>query len=182
MIRLFHNELETDMIKTRWRGFAADLVWQVPAIVLIAVILAISVNHFRPNGLPLIGNAARGPDRLRDGAGEQSTISLEEARALFLTNGAVFIDARPAELYRYGHIKGALNLPIDSFEEMSPAVFEQVPSDSYVIVYCDGEDCPLSHEVALQMAAKGYLNAHVLANGWTVWQDAGLPVQTTGKD
>ncbi|HYA41805.1 MAG TPA: rhodanese-like domain-containing protein [Syntrophobacteraceae bacterium] len=159
-------------------NFITDALWQGLAIILIAVALSLSVNHFRQDGLPLVGKPVPGPSSLETpGSWREAVISIEEARALFLTNGAVFIDARPEEVYRCGHIKGALNLPPDSLEESLPAVMAQIPLDSFIITYCDGEDCPLSKEAALQLAAKGYSNVQVLVNGWSAWQDAGLPAE-----
>ena len=106
----------------------------------MAAAISLGVNHFgtadwrwSATGLPKPHRAAQ----KRPG----NVISIEEARALFLTNGAVFIDARPAEAYRSGHIQGALNLPPDNFEESLPDIMEQVPPDSLIITYCDGENC-----------------------------------------
>lgn len=145
-------------------------------IVLIAAALSLLVNHFRPNGLPLAGRIASkaAPNDSENSQG--SLVSIEEARALFFAHGAVFIDARPEEAYRSGHIEGALNLPADSLDQTLPRVVSKVSPDSLVIAYCDGEHCSLSREVALQLSAKGYPHVMVLLNGWTLWRDAGLPV------
>jgi len=150
-------------------------------IALMAVILSLLVNHFRPAGLPISGQFSRVSSSEGGEAVGQYVITIEEARALFLTNGAVFIDARSAEVYREGHIRGALNLPLDSLDEMLPDVMAQVPPDSIVITYCDGQNCPFSKDVALQLAAKGYPHVRILINGWTVWKEAGLPVEGSSK-
>jgi len=158
--------------------FVTDALRQGMAIVLIAVVLSLLVNHFRQGGLPLVGGPVRGLSSLKTAGGwGETVISIEEARALFLTDGAVFIDARPEELYRSGHIKGALNLPPETFEESLPVVMAQIPPDSFIITYCDGEDCHMSNDAALQLSAKGYSNVQVLVNGWSAWQNAGLPVE-----
>jgi 3-mercaptopyruvate sulfurtransferase SseA len=47
-----------------------------------------------------------------------------------------------------------------------------------LITYCDGESCDLSHELALFLKEMGFENVRVLVNGWSVWQQAGLPFQT----
>ena len=164
--------------KVRMRNnYIIEVLWQSALIILIAAAISLSVNHFRQGGLPLV----RSPETRSSGsktAGEP-VISIEEARALFFTNGAVFIDARPAEVYRSGHIKGALNLPAEGLEASLPVIMEQVPPDSFVITYCDGENCELSKDVALELSARGYSSVEVLANGWSVWQDAGLPTETS---
>ena len=120
----------------------------------MAAALSLGVNYFRNDGLTLVGG--RSPVAAPGGmeAASEDVIPLDEATALFLTNGAVFIDARPAESYRSGHIQGALNLPPDSFEQSLPAVREQIPPDSLIITYCDGETCTLSKEAARSYPAK----------------------------
>ena len=158
-------------------NFIIEALWQSALILLIAAAASLSVNHFRQGGLPLVASPKAGSSGLKT-AGEP-VVSIEEARALFLTNGAVFIDARPVQVYRSGHIMGALNLPPGNFEESLSAVTAQVPPDSLIITYCDGESCSLSEEAALELSARGYSNVQVLINGWSVWQDAGLPTETT---
>ncbi len=164
--------------KVRMRNnYIIEVLWQSVLIVLIAAALSLSVNHFRQGGLPLVRSpkaGSIGPET----AGEP-VVSIEEARNLFLTNGAVFIDARPAEVYRSGHIRGALNLPQESLEESLSVITAQIPPDSLIITYCDGESCSLSKEAAMELSARGYSNVQVLVNGWSVWQDAGLPTETT---
>ena len=158
-------------------NYIIEALWQSVLILSIAAALSLSVNHFRQGGLPLFGSPTAGFSGPKTAV--EPVISIEEARALFLTNGAVFIDARPAEAYRSGHIRGALNLPSESLEESLSAVTAQIPTDSLIITYCDGESCTLSKEAALELSARGYPNVLVLVNGWSVWQDAGLPTETT---
>jgi len=156
-----------------------DAFRQLALILLAAVVLSLGVNHFRRVGLPLSWDSSPKASSGGEKTVEEPVISIEEARALFLTDGAVFVDARPVEVYRHGHIRGALNLPLDSLDEFLPDFMAQVPPDSLVIVYCDGQSCRLSKEVALHLSAKGYSHVQVLVNGWSVWKDAGLPAEST---
>jgi rhodanese-related sulfurtransferase len=169
-------------MKTAHRnGNIIDALWQIALIILMAAALSLGVNHFRRAGLPLVGDwPHKAPSNGVETVGEP-VVSIEEARALFLTNGAVFIDARPAEVYRHGHIRGALNLPLESLDELPADVMAQIPPDALIITYCDGQSCPLSKEVALQLSAIGYSHVQVLVNGWSAWKDAGLPTEKTEK-
>jgi rhodanese-related sulfurtransferase len=54
---------------------------------------------------------------------------------------------------------------------------EQLEGPRTLITYCDGESCDLSHELALFLKEMGFENVRVLVNGWSVWQQAGLPLQ-----
>jgi rhodanese-related sulfurtransferase len=156
-----------------------DALWQMALIILIALAVSLGVNHFRRGGLPFTRELSSRGLSGGDKKAEEPIIKFEEARALFLTNGAVFVDARPAEVYHQGHIRGALNLPLDSLDEYLPDFSVQVPPDSLIITYCDGQSCHLSKEVALQLAAKGYSHVEVLVNGWSVWKDSGLPTESS---
>jgi rhodanese-related sulfurtransferase len=158
------------------------IVWQSGTILVLAIVLSLTVNHFRRDGLPLVGDWSPKAQLNSLPTLEDAIVSLEEARALFLTHGAVFIDARPRELFLAGHIQGALNLPPADIEGIFPQVLQDVPPDSLIIAYCDGESCTLSKELAFELAARGYLHVRVLVNGWTVWQDGKLPVETGDGD
>ncbi len=154
-------------------------LWQSGLIILMAAAVSLGVNYLRRDGLPLVGRRAPEASSIGMQTAQEAIISIDEARALFLTNGAVFIDARPAEAFRSGHIQGALNLPPDDFDQLLPNIREQIPPDSLIITYCDGENCDLSKEAAMQLSGKGYSHVQVLVNGWSAWQDAGLPTEKT---
>ena len=159
--------------------YITKALWQSALIILMAAAISLGVNYFRSDGLTLVGGRSpRVPSNSMETA-QEDVISIEEARALFLTNGAVFIDARPPEAFRSGHIQGALNLPPDDFEQLLPGIREQIPPDSLIITYCDGESCDLSKEAAQQLSGNGYSHVQVLVNGWSAWQDAGLPTEKT---
>ncbi len=170
------------MKTARRNGNVITALWQMALIVLMAAALSVGVNHFRHGGLPLPWDLSPKDSSSAGKTPEEPVISIEEARALFLTNGAVFVDARPAEVYRYGHIRGALNLPLESVDEFLPDFMAQIPPDSLIITYCDGQNCHLSKEVALQLSARGYSHVEVLRNGWSAWKDAGLPTELSAKD
>ena len=53
-----------------------------------------------------------------------------------------------------------------------------VSEERAVITYCDGETCELSMELAVFLRNAGYKNVKVLSNGWSVWKQDGLPVET----
>jgi rhodanese-related sulfurtransferase len=160
----------------RGKSFAVEALRQGILIIFIAAALSFVVNHFRRDGLPLVGGATSKASLNDSNSPGEPLVSLEEARSLFEAHAAVFIDARSGEDYRAGHIEGALNLPADSFDKALPAIELKVPRDSVVIAYCDGDQCSLGREAARQLSAQGYSHVMVLINGWTLWRDAGLPV------
>jgi rhodanese-related sulfurtransferase/uncharacterized membrane protein YphA (DoxX/SURF4 family) len=159
--------------KAVWRRAA----WQVPALVILSVAAALTVNALRVDRLPLAGDFSVSA-RMTTAAGERMDISLEEAQKLFSAHAAVFIDARSAEDYAKGHIQGALSLPWHDVDLDFLNVTQNLDMQAQIVTYCDGETCELSHDLALFLRDAGFLNTRVLINGWTLWQHAGLPVES----
>lgn len=157
------------------RDFSLLALWQVPAIVALALVLALTVNGLRPDGIPLIGQWSG--DAAPSAAGDDSAmVSLAEARRLFETGGGLFIDARSPADFGAGHIHGAVNLPWQGVDERFMAVADRIDSADWIITYCDGKTCELSHFLAGFLREMGYSGARVLNNGLSVWRQAGLPV------
>jgi rhodanese-related sulfurtransferase len=147
---------------------------QVSLIIFMAVVVGLGVNWLRTDSLPLVGDWP-----VKTGtAGDTPAIPLTEAARLFSEQAALFIDARYEEDYADGHIKGALNLPWDdAVHTRFLKIAGAIPPDRVIITYCDGETCHLSHDLAVFLREKGFETARELVNGWTVWRDAGLPVE-----
>jgi rhodanese-related sulfurtransferase len=146
-------------------------------IVLAATAIALISNHFQQAPLPLVGDWS--PEaRLISPSGRQMAISLNDAKALSQSKGAVFMDARPFKEFANGHIQGAKSLPWHEAEQQVMDVIADLSNDSVIITYCDGDSCNLSKELALFLETLGFSNVRILVNGWTVWRDAGLPVET----
>ena len=101
-------------------------------------------------------------------------ISLDEAGQLWLASGGFFLDARTATNYAAGHITGAYNLPVEHFETYYPQVASLLTLESRLVVYCDGMLCDLSHDLMIRLRQLGYKRVHILQNGWTAWNEAGL--------
>lgn len=156
-----------------------QIICQSSVIFAIAVVAGVAVNFFRADGLPWRADWSA-INQLSPDAAENFFISLDEAKIRFFTQSAVFIDARSQELYRAGHIQGALNLPFQDFDNRFPEVVEKIPLETAIITYCDGVSCNLSEELALSLEKMGYQNVQVLTNGWTLWRRSNLPIATGG--
>lgn len=141
-------------------------------ILLLGAGLGLLNNAISPKGIPLITPPKKAPD-----PGE--FIPLEKARELW-SGGGFVLDARSPEDFEAGHIANALNLPAEEFDEYFVKLAPMLPPDAPIIVYCDGEDCELSHRLAERLKEQGFTNVQMLFNGWTVWQNAGLPTETGG--
>ncbi len=151
-------------------------MWQVPAILLIATVVAVAVNQLRPDErLPLL--ATHRPAATAQTPDEEERISLQQARQLFAQDGAIFLDARPRDDYLRGHIRGALSLPWMEVDERIADIADRLSADKIIITYCDGERCTLSHHLARYLKDMGFGRVRVLTNGWSLWRQNGLPVE-----
>ena len=158
------------------------LAWrQGVHISLLAALLGLLVNEFRPDRIALFADWSI-EARIMENPGEFTLVSLEEARRLCASSRAVFIDSRSPEAYRQGHILCAENLPWEAMYEHMDRITAGIPMDATIIVYCDGEDCMLSEYVARELFYMGYDHVKVLVNGWTKWLEAGLPVGPEDED
>lgn len=156
------------------------VAWQLATVVLIAAAIGLTSNQMRTARLPLIGDWS--PEaQLTTPAGDSLVISLTDAEVMYYAHAAIFLDARSPEGYQEGHIEGALNLPWEGppWEDLDTRIAEKLRDyspETTFITYCDGDACSLSGELARAMLEHGYTDVRVLVNGWTLWQDRGLPV------
>ncbi|MEW6258940.1 MAG: rhodanese-like domain-containing protein [Thermodesulfobacteriota bacterium] len=134
------------------------------------------LNALRPDPFPWIGDYSE-ESRLTSPTGRKLAIPLDEAFLLYDRRQALFLDARNASDYAAGHIAGALNVPVSEGEERLLQVLDGVPDSTAIITYCDGNNCNLSKELAIMIEAFGFSTVHVLVNGWSVWKQAGYPIE-----
>lgn len=159
-------------------GTLLRAVRQSAVILVFAAGLGILVNLLRPAGMALWGD---GPSEasLAPGPGEDLVISFQEAREHFLSEGALFLDARSPEDYRQGHIRGARNLPWKDYEQYMFEVTADIPQDALIITYCDGEACMSSRQLALVLRDMGFPRVRVLIDGWGLWKQHNLAMESS---
>jgi rhodanese-related sulfurtransferase/DNA-binding transcriptional ArsR family regulator len=81
------------------------------------------------------------------------------------------LDVRPPEEYAFGHLPGAINVPLADLE----SYLGQLPKNQEVVAYCRGPHCVLAYEAVERLRRYG-LQARRLENGYPEWQIAGFPV------
>jgi rhodanese-related sulfurtransferase len=160
--------------KAKHKGIWVRAAWQAAGIILVAAVVGLLLNQVRAGRVPLVVNWLP-KARLTLESGENIAISLEKAHAAFLSKGGVFLDARSPEDYKRGHIQGARNLPWEAVDEYYDSVMADIGENSLIIVYCDGDACALSKDLAVELLFRGYGNVRVLVNGWSAWVKNRLP-------
>lgn len=161
-------------------------------IVILAIIIGIGANAARNvaslDGLPL---DTPWPDNREKVELEippsydpetDSLLSLEDAYNHYLSGNAIFIDAREEFEYDEGHIRGALNLPFDWWDDYWEDVKPYLDKEKEIVVYCGGLDCELSLFAARDLKSLGYEKSYTFFGGWLKWTEAGLPAEITEYD
>jgi rhodanese-related sulfurtransferase/DNA-binding transcriptional ArsR family regulator len=93
--------------------------------------------------------------------------------ARLLKDNAVLLDVRAQQEFEAGHLRGAINIPIDELRDR----LKELPKGRQIITYCRGEFCVFADEAAQILRGKGY-DVVRLEGGWPEWQSEGRPVRT----
>ncbi len=103
-------------------------------------------------------------------------ISRDELRERNKKGLVTVLDVRPSEEYEFGHIPGAINIPIGDIEKC----IKDIPAGQEVIAYCRGPYCVLAFDAVAKLREKGF-GARRLEDGYPEWKAAGLPVELDAK-
>lgn len=149
----------------------------------LSVVSALLVNFFSPRGIALIGdwdtskgvvNAKSKNNPIQHGI---EIDDIEQAKKLYDSGSVLLVDARSAHLYQKGHIKGAVSLPVDRFDEYIDSFLDAHPDASDIVVYCSGRECDQAHRLAQQLMNVGYEKCRVFIDGFEGWRNAGYPIE-----
>lgn len=103
-------------------------------------------------------------------------VELDEIDEL-LSEGAQLVDARNIDVYKAGHLKGAISLPLGDVSSMLDSFSQQVPKDRVLILYCNGFGCPDSFDLGVILLEAGYQQVRVYEAGFPEWRDEGRPLE-----
>ncbi len=104
-------------------------------------------------------------------------ISIQELKKMMDEGKPVtIVDVQPKDVYREGHIKGAVSLPWKA--QISVDEVFSLPKNNPIVVYCDcGPGESDSADVGSQLLQLGLENVKVLADpSIKGWKDAGYPM------
>lgn len=147
-----------------------------------AVILAFTVNSLSPNGIALTGSwdTEDGVITARSKADvvvhDIEIQTIVEAKEIYDSKQAVFIDARDSSVYEKGSIKGAVSFSVYDYEELIETFIARYPLEQKLVTFCSGRECDESHKLAMLLKAEGYTDIRVFIDGFPAWKKEGLPV------
>jgi rhodanese-related sulfurtransferase len=156
---------------TSEKSFLQRTIREASLIVVVSVIVGLAYSGLTQRGLFAERQDAPTP-------GPETTppqfVLYDEAVQLFQSGEATFVDARHEFDYRLGHIKGAINVPLKDF---SPQEVGGLSKDRILVVYCDGQECNSSVELAQQLASLGFSEVKIFFGGWREWTDNKQPAE-----
>jgi len=102
-------------------------------------------------------------------------ITLEELLEM-KTNKTKFrlIDVLPDELYKDGHIPGAIHIPVNQLIALAS---EHLKKTDIVVVYCGSYACTASTQAATILMKLGYKRVLDFKAGKKAWVQAGLDLE-----
>jgi phage shock protein E len=109
--------------------------------------------------------------------GDIPRIPIQELKKMMDSGQSVtIIDVQPKEVYKEGHIKGAISLPWKS--QIPLEEVWNLPKDKPIVTYCDcGPGEADSADVASQLLQFGFENVQVLGDpSIKGWKKAGYPM------
>lgn len=137
----------------------------------LSLVLSLTYNAVNPRGISWGTPASSAEQETKD----FPQVSLAEVYKIYQRPEVVLLDARSAVEYNYGHIAGALNLPLDEFDKIYPLLAPKLTAKKEIIIYCSGAGCGQSQHLAQKLKEKGYHDLKVFAGGWPAWLQAGYP-------
>ncbi len=159
------------------------LLRQSLAIIAIGIVVGVFVNLISPKSIAWVGvwkvaydsTGMVKPDYFEE---QDTLIMIDEAIAMYQSNNTVFIDARFPEDYEMGHIKGALLLPFEEYDDYIDEIRSEVPKDAPIVTYCSEEDCDASLYLArILREDEGYKEIYTLYGGYEKWLEAQMPIE-----
>ena len=139
------------------------------AVGLLLLNAACSTTETHP-ATTTAAQSAQQPPAAQSPASQVPRITVEELKKLMADQQVVVVDVRSADAYKIGHIKGAINLPLDKIQAGD---YKDLPRDKRIITYCScgAEQSSASATSLLEKA--GYKNGATLLGGTNAWQQSG---------
>ena len=107
---------------------------------------------------------------------EPLSINLEMSYALY-NSKAIFIDARVEDDYKNEHIKNAINIPFETYEDYEDEIFS-FDEDTPLVLYCGGGECELSTNLAYVLFDDyEFEKVLIFKAGYPSWKESGYPIE-----
>lgn len=157
------------------------LILEIVGIAFFAGLIGLAYNYFNPKGIPYIyekpkevvaefGEKAE-TEATEESDGVTKIVTYAQVKDALSNPDFFFIDARSPETFEEAKIGDAINIfPYQDDESVYISQLTECPMDKTIIIYCDGGNCDLSHEVAEGLRDFGYTDIYIYSGGWEEWE------------
>lgn len=161
------------------------LLCDCAVILLAACLLGILTNALRQHPLPWIRQPISQSRTMVSSnfttTKQSAFITLAEAKPLYDSGKALFVDARHELDYKEAHITGAKLLYYAEVEKYYPSAVGNIPRDKPIVVYCYDPGCESAISAGDALVAKGHRRVYILIDCLPGWESAGYPVTRSSK-
>ncbi len=122
-------------------------------------------QHIIKYAVSEIAELERIMNRQREDNKSLNAVSLGELERMITNENVMLLDVRPSVEYEFGHITGAISVPM---KEMMNQL-KSLSKDKEIIAYCRGPFCVLADEAVKLLSEQGY-NVRRLDDGYPEWK------------
>lgn len=104
-------------------------------------------------------------NRQREDNNAQNAVSLGELEQMIEAGNVLLLDVRPLVEYEFGHITGAISVPMNELM----ANLKEIAKEKEIIAYCRGPFCVLADEAVKLLKEQGF-QVRRLDEGYPEWK------------
>jgi len=104
-------------------------------------------------------------NRQREDNKSHNAVSLDELESMIENKNVFLLDVRPSIEYEFGHITGAISVPVNEMMKQ----LKGISKNKEIIAYCRGPFCVLADEAVKILSEKGY-KVRRLDVGYPEWK------------
>ena len=106
-------------------------------------------------------------------------VDIKEAKELYSTNSALFIDAREFKEYEKGTIAKALNVPLKRYKRMKKWL--PIDKNATIVLFGFSKESVIAEKLAKKLTKLGYKNLFIFKGGVKRWQRYNFPIMSSIK-
>jgi rhodanese-related sulfurtransferase len=113
-------------------------------------------------------------NRQREDNKSLDAVSIDELESMIRNENILLLDVRPSIEFEFGHITGAISVPMNKLLEQ----LKSIKKDKNIIAYCRGPFCVLADEAVKILSEQGY-NVRRLDEGYPEWKMKQIEINHT---
>lgn len=122
-------------------------------------------QHIIKYAISEVAELERIMNRQREDHKSLNAVTIEELENMIDKENVLLLDVRPSIEYDFGHITGAVSVPINELMQQ----LKSISKKQEIIAYCRGPFCVLADEAVRILSEQGY-NVRRLDEGYPEWK------------